>query len=258
MTLPGSKLPIRSATSARENRCFHHNMQVFLRKVGKASNYPRQLKVSALPSLSPIHGREDTAISFTSSPRGSLWPQGRHSEKPENNSWIEKQCCYETCLTEPTFHTNCPWDSILKSKHQKDPALQNTLLSQAMRDETTQAAHISVLPQPGSKQCTSECLPQNGFHRLQCWLWAFHCMQASTNLKCGKGPRNLSPKTNAWNSTMLSVRTWRLPNNRLGQPWHIWCFSKSPVGMTQTSPCSWQASSCYTEDQQSPKNLEGS
>lgn len=198
--------------------------------------------------------KDRLAIFFTSSLRGSLWPQGRHSEKPKDNSWIEKQRYCEICLTEPIFHTNCLWDSILKSK--QDPPLQNTLLSQIMRDETTQAEHISVL-QLGSKQCTSECLPQNGFHGLQCWPWAFNCIQASTNLKCGKGPRNLSPKTNAWNLSMLSTRTWRLPSNRLEQPWHIWCFSKSPVGMTQTSLCSWQASSCYTEDQESPKNLEG-
>lgn len=57
MILPGIKLPIRSATSAQEDRCFYHNMRVFLRKVGKASNYPRQLKVSVLTSLSPIHER---------------------------------------------------------------------------------------------------------------------------------------------------------------------------------------------------------
>lgn len=170
---------------------------------------------------------------------------------------MEKQCYYEICLTEPIVHPNCPWDSILKSEHQKDPPFQNTLLSQIMRDEKTQAEHISFLSQLGSKQCTSECLPWNGFHGPQCWLWAFNCMQASTNLKCGKGPRNLSPKTNAWNSTTLSIRTWRLPNNRLGQPWHIWCFSKSPVGMTHTSLCSWQAPSFYTEDQESPKNSVG-
>lgn len=146
------------------------------------------------------------------------------------------------CLPELIFHTNCPWDSILKFKHPKDLPLQNTLLSQIMRDETTQAEHVSFVPQPGSKQCISECLPWNGFHELQCWPWAFNCIQASTNLKCGKGPRNLSPKTNAWNSTTLSIRTWRLPNNRLGQPWHIWSYTKSPVGMTHTSLCSWQAS----------------
>lgn len=125
-----------------------------------------------------------------------------------------------------------------------------------MRGEKTHAEHVSLLPQPGSKPCTSECPPWNGFHGRQCWPWTFTCMQASTNLKCGKGPGNLSSKTNAWNSTTLSIKTWRLPNNRLGQPWHIWCFSKSPVGMTHTGLCSWQASSFHT-DQESPKNSLG-
>lgn len=97
---------------------------------------------------------------------------------------------------------------------------------------------------------------QKGFNSLQCWPWAFNRMQASTNLKCGKGPRNVSPKTNLWNSTTLSTRTWRHPNNRLEQPWHIWCFSKSPVGMAHANLCSWQASSFHTEDQK-PKNSPG-
>lgn len=104
---------------------------------------------------------------------------------------------------------------------------------------------------------SNECPPWNGFHGLQCWSLAFNCMQANIKLKCGKGPRNLSPKTNAWNLTMLSIRSWRLPNNRLGQPWHIWCFSKSPLGMTHTSLGSWQASSFHAEDQKSPRNSVG-
>lgn len=89
------------------------------------------------------------------------------------------------------------------------------------------------------------------------WTAVHDCRQESTNLKCGKGPRNLSPKMNTWNSTTLSRRTWRLPNNRLGQPWHIWCFSKSPVGMTHTSLCSWQVSNFHTADQERPKNSVG-
>lgn len=93
-------------------------------------------------------------------------------------------------------------------------------------------------PQLRTRLETSVFLMQKGFNSLQCWPWAFNHIQASTNLKSGKGPRNLSTKMNAWNSTMLSTRAWRYPKNRLEQPWHIWCFSKSPLVMAPANLCS--------------------
>lgn len=164
------------------------------------------------------------------------------------------------CLTDSIFTSAAHGTALKKKKkgkHQKDhPPLQTPFFTLPNDEEWDNSSR------------TQSCAPLTKVYALNLYVsyaeWiqqsavqAVNCMQASTNLKCGKRPRNLSPKTNVWNSTTLFTRTWRHPNNRLEQPRHIWCFSESPVGMAHTNLCNWQASSFHTEDQENPRNSPG-